>query len=73
MLKEFKGKELSRQSKYIYLVSQGFEQEEGLAGETQAKLGKVRQENGRSLFHKDRYNRQCVDLRDVNMRKEEEE
>ena len=49
MLKEFKGKELSRQSKYIYLVSQGFEQEEGLAGETQAKLGKVRQENGRSV------------------------
>lgn len=69
MLKEG---ERAKSSEQVYLVSQGFEQE-GLAGENQAKLGKGRQENGRYLFHKDPYTiGQCVDLRDVNMRKEEE-
>ncbi|CAK9325953.1 unnamed protein product [Citrullus colocynthis] len=41
--------ERAKSSEQVYLVSQGFEQE-GLAGENQAKLGKGRQENGSNEF-----------------------
>lgn len=64
--------ERAKSSEQVYLVSQGFEQE-GLAGENQAKLGKGRQENGRYLFHKDPYTiGQCVDLRDVREKRRNE-